>query len=79
MEGVLVYLSDKDRMAVLSEENQKIEELHCGDSLSAWNKEHARWEETRIEYGISNDWYLVGQNRKGVSSLQGIKVKLSEN
>ena len=75
MKGVLVYLPERDRMAILCEGEQNPEELHCGDSLCVWNHEHARWEETRIEYSISNDWYLVGKNAKGISSLQGRKVK----
>lgn len=79
MEGLLVYLSDKDRMAVLSEGDQITEDLHCGDSLSVWNQEHARWEDTRIEYSSSNDWYLVGQNAKGISALQGRKVRTQED
>ena len=79
MEGLLVYLSESDRMAVRSDEDQKIEELHCGDFLSVWKRENARWEETRIEYGLSNDWYLVGQNARGISSLQERKVRTEED
>lgn len=67
--GTLVYLPDRNRMAVCFSDGGSYRGLHYGQTFSVYI--NRQWVPTRIEYG--EEWYLVGIQRKSILGL-GVKI-----